>query len=81
MDATDRASPEILSPRDAVAGLALTDEAGWNQSYDDWVFFLTHGTVFGLRDDDGRLVATAALLPYPPVAWISMVLVLSLIHI
>ncbi len=32
MDATDRASPEILSPRDAVAGLALTDEAGWNQS-------------------------------------------------
>ncbi len=46
-----------------------------NQSYDDWVFFLTHGTVFGLRDDDGRLVATAALLPYPPVAWISMVLV------
>ncbi len=39
------------------------------------MFFLTHGTVFGLRDDDGRLVATAALLPYPPVAWISMVLV------
>ncbi len=75
MDATDRATPELLSPRDAVAGLALSDEAGWNQSYDDWVFFLTHGIVFGLRDDDGRLVATAALLPYPPAAWISLVLV------
>lgn len=75
MDDIDRAIPETLGPRDAVAGLALSDEVGWNQSYDDWLFFLTHGTVFGLRDDDGRLVATAALMPYPPAAWISLVLV------
>src|SRR5882724_9732164 len=75
MDDIDRATPETLGPRDAVAGLALTDEVGWNQSYDDWLFFLTHGTVFGLRDGEGRPVATAALLPYPPAAWISMVLV------
>lgn len=75
MDDTDRAIPEALGPQDAVAGIALTDEVGWNQSYDDWLFFLTRGTVFGLRDGDGRLVATAALLPYPPAAWISLVLV------
>ena len=75
MDDTDRASPEILGPQDAVGGIALTDEVGWNQSYDDWLFCLTNGTVFGLRDDDGQLIATAALLPYPPAAWISLVLV------
>ncbi|WP_315837185.1 GNAT family N-acetyltransferase [Bradyrhizobium prioriisuperbiae] len=75
MDDIDRAIPEALGPRDAIAGLALTDEVGWNQGYEDWLFFLTNGTVFGLRDGDGRLVATAALLPYPPAAWISMVLV------
>jgi GNAT superfamily N-acetyltransferase len=75
MDDTDRTRPERLGPQDAVAGLALSDEAGWNQSHDDWVLFLTQGTVFGLRDEHARLIATAALLPYPPAAWISLVLV------
>jgi hypothetical protein len=51
-------------------------EAHWNQNEADWLFFLTHGTVFGVRDDRGRLVATSALLPYASGnAWISMVLV------
>ena len=39
-------------------------------------FSSTQGTVFGMRDTDGRLIATAALLPYTSGnAWISMVLV------
>jgi GNAT superfamily N-acetyltransferase len=65
-----------LGPDDARAGLLLSEEAHWNQNEADWRFFLTHGTVFGVRDGDGRLIATAALLPYSSDnAWISMVLV------
>jgi GNAT superfamily N-acetyltransferase len=66
---------EVLSPADAAAGLALSDEAGWNQTLEDWHCFLERGTAFGMRDNEGRVIATAALLPSPPVTWISMVLV------
>jgi GNAT superfamily N-acetyltransferase len=65
-----------LDANDAAAGLLLSTEAHWNQNEADWRFFLTRGTVFGVRDDSARLVATAALLPYTGSdAWISMVLV------
>ncbi len=65
-----------LGAEDAPAGLVLSTEAHWNQSEADWRFFLSEGTVFGMRDRDGLLVATAALLPYTSGnAWISMVLV------
>ncbi|WFU15247.1 GNAT family N-acetyltransferase [Bradyrhizobium sp. CB3481] len=64
-----------LGIADAQAGLVLSTEAGWNQNEADWRVFLSHGIVFGVRDS-GRLVATAALLPYSAGnAWISMVLV------
>ncbi len=64
-----------LGVKDAVAGLALSTEAHWNQNEADWRFFLTNGLVFGVRDGT-HLVATAALLPYSAGnAWISMVLV------
>ena len=65
-----------LGPGDAFAGLELSAEAHWNQNEADWRFFLSQGTVFGVRDGDGHLIATAALLPYTSGnAWISMVLV------
>ena len=65
-----------LGPEDAPGGLALSTEAHWNQNEADWRFFLARGTVFGLCDTAGKLVATAALLPYSSEdAWISMVLV------
>src|SRR5436305_3073461 len=64
-----------LGAEDAAEGLVLSTEAHWNQNEADWRFFLTRGTVFGVRDGD-RLIATAALLPYASNnAWISMVLV------
>ncbi|MCK1734931.1 GNAT family N-acetyltransferase [Bradyrhizobium sp. 138] len=64
-----------LGVDDALAGLALSTEAHWNQTEDDWRIFLRDGIVFGIRDGV-RLVATAALLPYSGGnAWISMVLV------
>ncbi len=73
---TDHLAIVRLKPDDALAGLALSAEAQWNQNESDWRFFLGQGTVFGVRDHDGHLVATAALLPYGSGnAWISMVLV------
>jgi GNAT superfamily N-acetyltransferase len=73
---TDPIAIVQLSPADASAGLALSTEARWNQNEADWRFFLTKGTVFGVRVKGGHLVATAALLPYTSCnAWISMVLV------
>jgi GNAT superfamily N-acetyltransferase len=73
---TDQIAIIRLGPDDALAGLALSAEAHWNQNEADWRFFLGKGTVFGVRDNDGHLIATAALLPYSSGnAWISMVLV------
>src|SRR5580704_9293930 len=61
---------------DSIRGcMALSAEAGWNQTPDDWAMFLRHGRVFGLLADGGP-VASGAILPYPnDFAWISMVLV------
>jgi GNAT superfamily N-acetyltransferase len=63
-----------LAPADAAEAVALSAEAGWNQTVDDWALMLDFGHGFGRRH--GRLlVATAVVLPYPPFAWIAMVLV------
>lgn len=64
-----------LDTADLPAALALSAEAGWNQTEEDWRIFLDQGRVFACRDGDGRPVATAAILPYGDFAWISMVLV------
>jgi GNAT superfamily N-acetyltransferase len=59
--------------------LALSAEAGWNQTSADWALFLQYGTVFGLPAGHAGLVATGAVLPYGgDFAWISMVLVTRL---
>jgi GNAT superfamily N-acetyltransferase len=58
------------------AALPLSQEAGWNQTADDWRVFIENGRTFGLRDGDGRLVASAAALPYDgPFGFVAMVLV------
>jgi GNAT superfamily N-acetyltransferase len=77
MDATEGAPTLLqLDAGDAAAALELSREANWNQNEADWKFFLTKGTVYGLRDSTSRLIATAALLPYTArEGWISMVLV------
>jgi GNAT superfamily N-acetyltransferase len=75
MDDTEHLTIAQLGAGDAAGGLALSTEAHWNQNEADWLYFLTKGIVFGMRDRR-RLVATAALLPYTERdAWISMVLV------
>jgi GNAT superfamily N-acetyltransferase len=76
MAGTDPLAIVRLGPDDALAGLALSIEAHWNQNEADWRYFLGRGAVFGVRDHDGNLIASAALLPYTSGnAWISMVLV------
>lgn len=66
----------VLARADVAAALALSDEAGWNQVGADWAVFIERGCALGLRDGDGRLVASAAALPYgADFGWVSMVLV------
>jgi GNAT superfamily N-acetyltransferase len=71
--------PEItvrpLSERDLTSAVALSREAGWNQTAADWRIFIELGGVICLLRD-GRVIATAATLPYAGTfAWVSMVLV------
>jgi len=66
----------VLGEGDIAGCMALSAEAGWNQTPDDWALFMRHGTVFGLPGDDGQPVATGAILPFSEeFAWVSMVLV------
>jgi GNAT superfamily N-acetyltransferase len=60
---------------DVDACLRLSDEAGWNQTADDWRLFIRHGKTIGARSNDGTLVASAAALPYDRFGFVSMVLV------
>ena len=76
MASTEDLPLAVLTERDLAGCMALSAEAGWNQTLDDWALFMRHGTVFGLTGDDGRPVATGAILPYAgEFAWVSMVLV------
>lgn len=74
MASSDRAAVERLALSDLPDCLALSTQAGWNQVEADWRLFFDQGLVWGIRYA-GSVVASAALLPYPPrTAWISMVL-------
>jgi len=66
--------PVLLDSGSIDQALALSMEAGWNQVAADWAVFFRHGTVFGAVAE-GRLIGTAAALPYGAFGWVSMVLV------
>jgi GNAT superfamily N-acetyltransferase len=66
-----------MTPDDIAAGLTLCRASHWNQTEQDWRFFLTaapHGALVA-QDGGGRVIGTVATLPYGPFTWISMVLV------
>ena len=65
--------PEVLGRSDLADMMALSVAAGWNQTVEDWGVFLRFGHVFGIRAER-RVVATAAMLPYGPFGFVSMVL-------
>lgn len=72
---TERLRTARLTEAHAVAGFELSAEAGWNQTVDDWRLMLSEGEAIGQFAADGRLVASALLLPYDErLAWIAMVL-------
>jgi GNAT superfamily N-acetyltransferase len=76
MASTELLPLTTLTENDIAGCMALSAEAGWNQTADDWALFIRHGTVFGLPDGDGHPVATGAILPFSDsFAWVSMVLV------
>ena len=58
-----RAALEPLGEDDLDDALALSAEAGWNQTAADWTLMLRLGHAFAVRDE-GRVVATALALPY-----------------
>jgi predicted N-acetyltransferase YhbS len=65
-----------MTAEDIAAGLALCRASHWNQTEEDWRFFLTaapHGAL--AAQEDGRVIGTVATLPYGSFTWISMVLV------
>jgi len=65
-----------LGPEHAAGGVALSAEAGWNQTEADWRLMLGRGHGVGFVSPHGRLVASALVLPYGArFAWLSMVLV------
>jgi hypothetical protein len=79
MGSTDLLRLDRLAEHHVSGCIALSAEAGWNQTPDDWTLFLRRGTVYGLPGSHGEPVATGAVLPYAGgFAWISMVLVTAL---
>ncbi|MDM0017907.1 GNAT family N-acetyltransferase [Variovorax saccharolyticus] len=81
MASTESGPPavETLAALDA-GSLAMLDAlvvaSGWNQTADDWALFARHGSVHAVRDADGQIVASGAVLPLgASAAWISMILV------
>jgi GNAT superfamily N-acetyltransferase len=65
-----------LTLADIPVALALSTEAGWNQSAADWALLLTFGRGFALLGPDASIVATAVVVPYERrFAWIGMVIV------
>ena len=65
-----------LGADDVDAGLALSEEAGWNQATEDWRWMIANGRGWACLDPGDRVVATALTLPGSgSFGWISMVLV------
>ncbi|MEO6744750.1 MAG: GNAT family N-acetyltransferase [Caldimonas sp.] len=76
MEGSETLSLVALTLSDVAGGLLLSTGAGWNQTADDWAFFIGQGQAIGFRSASGVLVATAAALVYGGgFGWISMVLV------
>jgi GNAT superfamily N-acetyltransferase len=73
--ATEPLASRALGPADAEAALALSREAGWNQTTEDWRFMLAAGEARGQVTATGTLVASALIVPYAErIGWIAMVL-------
>ena len=76
MAASEALSLVALTLADVAGGMVLSAHAGWNQTADDWAFFIQQGHALGFKTASGVLIATAAALAYGGgLGWVSMVLV------
>jgi GNAT superfamily N-acetyltransferase len=76
MPAPAEVSIRTMTTADIPAGLALCRAARWNQTPDDWRFFLAMAPAGALvAEEDGAVIGTVATVPYGPFTWVSMVLV------
>jgi GNAT superfamily N-acetyltransferase len=65
-----------MTVADVAAGLDLAAAAGSDQTAADWTMLSRLGEGYGLRDERGRLIASALVVPYRPnVGWVGMLLV------
>jgi ribosomal protein S18 acetylase RimI-like enzyme len=65
-----------LGPDDLAAAQALSREAGWNQTADDWRQMIAMGEGLAVVVPDGAVAATGLTLPYGGrFGWIAMILV------
>ncbi|MFV2035357.1 MAG: hypothetical protein ACC631_09670, partial [Halocynthiibacter sp.] len=67
-------SPQIITLDESHlrGALALSQEAGWNQTAEDWRMMLSAGRGIGFEAPDGTLTASAVTLPYGETfGWIS----------
>ena len=70
------AATRPMTAADAEAGFALSQEAGWNQTLEDWRFMLAEGRGLGVHEPGRGFVASSLVLPLGAgLSWISMVLV------
>lgn len=54
----------------------LVEQSHWNQTPLDWAIFARLGSIHVVRNDDGRIIASGAVLPLgDKAAWISLILV------
>ena len=75
MAPTDGPRTRALTLADAEGGVRLSEEAGWNQTVEDWRMMLAAAPAIGQLGDDGTLAATALVMPYGSrIGWIAMVL-------
>jgi GNAT superfamily N-acetyltransferase len=67
----------VMTEEDIPGGVRLNTVVGWNQTEADWTRFLDASPDgYFVMDDGGKIVGTAATLPYENrFAWIGMVLV------
>lgn len=66
----------LLEADDLPQVLALSTEANWNQTSNDWRFFLEHAHAYGIEHADAGVIATTVAWDVPPqTSWIAMVLV------
>lgn len=66
----------MLGLEDLPRALELSTEANWNQTANDWRFFLNHAHAYGLDWGDRGLVGTTVAWDLPPAScWIAMVIV------